>query len=146
MFYPGGKYIRRTQTRSTVTGETYFTYRLVRGERSGGKVRQITLLNLGRFFDLAQEHWLLLCERLEQLLSGQAALLVDQLPTSIETLAQRYAAQLITQGKGISDSAETQAEEKADFHEVDVHSLELLRPRSVGVEHQQLRRIIRSRF
>ena len=43
-------YIRRTQTRSTATGETYFTYRLVRSERYGKKVRAVTLLNLGRHF------------------------------------------------------------------------------------------------
>jgi len=40
-------YIRRTQTRNTATGERYFTHRLVRSERVGGKVRQVTLLNLG---------------------------------------------------------------------------------------------------
>jgi hypothetical protein len=32
-------YIRRTQTRNTATGERYFTHRLVRCERVGGKVR-----------------------------------------------------------------------------------------------------------
>jgi hypothetical protein len=34
------------------TSEGYFTYRLVRGERIGGKVRQITVLNLGRHFPI----------------------------------------------------------------------------------------------
>ncbi len=43
-------YIRQTRTNNKVTGEGYFTYRLVRGERIGGQVRQITLLNLGRNF------------------------------------------------------------------------------------------------
>ena len=40
-------FIRRTQTRSTVGGEIYFTHRLVHSERVGDKVRQRTLLNLG---------------------------------------------------------------------------------------------------
>jgi len=43
-------YMRRTQTRSNATGEPYFTYRLVRSERIDGKVKQVTLLNLGRHF------------------------------------------------------------------------------------------------
>jgi hypothetical protein len=43
-------YIRRTQTRSNATGEHYFTYRLVLSERSAGKVKQVTLLNLGAVF------------------------------------------------------------------------------------------------
>jgi len=48
--------IRRTQTRSTVTGETYTTHRRVRSMRSGGKVRQVTVLNLGRHLAVAQAH------------------------------------------------------------------------------------------
>ena len=43
-------FIRRTQTRSTPSGQTYFTHRLVRSHRVSGKVRQQTLLNLGRHF------------------------------------------------------------------------------------------------
>ena len=41
-------YIRQTRTANKITGEAYFTFRLVRGERIGGRVRQITVLNLGR--------------------------------------------------------------------------------------------------
>lgn len=37
-------YIRRTTTRSTVQGESYYSHRLVRSERVGTKVRQRTLL------------------------------------------------------------------------------------------------------
>jgi hypothetical protein len=40
-------YIRRTHTRNTATGERYYTYRLVRSQRVAGKVRQVSLLNLG---------------------------------------------------------------------------------------------------
>ena len=45
-------YIRRTQTRNNATGEAYFTYRLVRSERIAGKVKQVTLQNLGRHFSV----------------------------------------------------------------------------------------------
>ena len=38
-------YIRRTKTRSTVQGGSYYSHRLVRSERVGTKVRQRTLLN-----------------------------------------------------------------------------------------------------
>jgi hypothetical protein len=49
-------FIRRTQTLNTATGETYFnfTHRLVRSERVGGKVRQVTVLDLGRHLAVAQ--------------------------------------------------------------------------------------------
>ena len=78
-------FIRQTRTRNTATGEGYFTYRLVRGERTGGKVRQITVLNLGRHFPIKQEDWPLLCTRLEQLLHPQGVLVEPQCPESIES-------------------------------------------------------------
>lgn len=56
-------FIRQTRTRNTVTGEGYFTFRLVRGEHIGGKVRQITVLNLGRKFAIQQVDWPPLCSR-----------------------------------------------------------------------------------
>ncbi|MDD2740947.1 MAG: hypothetical protein PHV02_01615 [Rhodocyclaceae bacterium] len=43
-------FIRTTRTRNSTTGETYITLRLVESRRVGGKVRQVTRLNLGRQF------------------------------------------------------------------------------------------------
>ena len=40
-------YIRRTNTRSRKSGDSYFTYRLVESVRVGKAVKQRTLLNLG---------------------------------------------------------------------------------------------------
>jgi hypothetical protein len=37
-------YIRKTQTRNTMTGERYCTHRLVKSERIGGKVKQTTVV------------------------------------------------------------------------------------------------------
>jgi hypothetical protein len=48
-------FIRQTRTHNKITGEGYFTFRLVRGERLGGKVRTITVLNLGWHFSVKQE-------------------------------------------------------------------------------------------
>ena len=72
-------FIRRTRTRSI--GENYFTFRLVRSERTGAKVRQRTLLNLGRHFDVAQHDWPVLCRRIDELLAGQLPLPPDCPPT-----------------------------------------------------------------
>jgi len=86
-------YIRQTKTRSSKSGEDYFTFRLVASERVGKKVRQKTLLNLGRNFSLSKEQWPRLCVRIDQLLSGQSNFLAET--DSIEELAQRYAARLV---------------------------------------------------
>ena len=85
-------FIRRARTRNKSTGEAYFTHRLVASHRAGKQVRQVTLLNLGRHFDLPQPDWPRLCARIEALLAAQPGLLAEAKP--IETLAQRYAARL----------------------------------------------------
>ena len=85
-------FIRRANTRNKSTSDTYFTHRLVASERAGKQVRQITLLNLGRHFDLPQRDWPRLCARIEALLAGQPAMLAE--PEAIEALAQRFAARL----------------------------------------------------
>ena len=133
-------YVRRTQTRSNATGESYFTHRLVRSERHGCKVRAVTVLNLGRHFPVPQEHWPAFCARIEEVVYGQAPLLPMDYPQSVEMAAQRYAALILARQGEHQPAAEespagTAAEAAgADLHRVDVNSLELTRPRTVGVE------------
>lgn len=123
-------FVRRTPTRNRASGESYYTYRLVRTERVGGKVRQATLLNLGRHFRVAQQDWPGLCRRIEDLLSGQSAL--TRLPAELEKVAQRLATQLLVRSPAPREAAAPR------FVEVDADSVEMLRPRSVGVEHAAL--------
>lgn len=127
-------YIRRTQTRNTATGERYFTHRLVRSERVGGKVRQVTLLNLGRHFAVAQSDWPTLCARLEEILSGQGVLLGSGGGLLIEREAQRLAALLLARQGTAPASAASGAAAQGEVHSLVVDSLRLSRPRTVGVE------------
>lgn len=127
-------FIRRTNTRNRKTGEAYFTHRLVEAVREGKAVKQRTLLNLGVHFDLAQDDWAALAARIDGLRHGQAPLLA--VTASVESLAQRYAAQLIArqgQEAGVDDGGSSPAAER--FHDVDLATLDLVRPRTVGVEH-----------
>jgi len=128
-------YIRRTKTRSTVQGESYYSHRLVRSERVGTQVRQRTLLNLGRHFEVAQEQWPQLCARLDQMLSPQPGLLPVELTDSVEQQAQEILARLVASESPLSTPSDQTASASADIQSVDVNSLELVRPRSVGVEH-----------
>ena len=127
-------FIRRTQTRNTASGETYSTYRLVRSARVGGKVKQLTLLNLGRHFDLDPAHWPALCGRLEELLAGQAGLLPAEGPAAVERHAQRIAAQLLARGQPVTGAPSAEAAGGDAVESVVVDTLEYLRPRTVGVE------------
>jgi transposase len=130
-------YIRRTQTRNSATGERYHTHRLVRSTRVGGKVRQITLLNLGRHFAVPPPEWPTLCLRLEELLGGQGVLLEGALSPQVEREAQRLGAQLLARHPVATPAPSPTPEAVAAPAEVDtieVESLILSRPRSVGVE------------
>ena len=127
-------FIRRTQIKSRQQGEPYYTYRLVETERVNEQVKQHTLLNLGRHFDVPKAHWRDLASRIEQLLSGQASLLSIELPTELEALAQRYQALILAtrcDHKKALDSVQS----------VDIDSLELVRPRRVGIECMALHAI-----
>ena len=124
-------FIRRTQTRSLHSGHTYFTHRLVRSHRLSGKVRQQTLLNLGRHFSIPREDWSLLCRRLDQILTGQLPLL-PVASTPLEEEAHRMAQRLL---EGEADVTGVGGEASSeDLQTVEVGSVALTRPRSVGVE------------
>lgn len=126
-------YIRRTQTRNSATGEAYYTHRLVQSVRVGSQVRQTTLLNLGRHFALAPEEWPALCARLEELLSGQGALLGGMGSVRVEREAERLAARWLARQPAPA-AANASAVRAPDVQAVDVDSLALSRPRTVGVE------------
>jgi hypothetical protein len=126
-------FIRQTQTRSSATGGSYFTHRLVESRRVGRKVSQHTLLNLGTNFDLPREAWPELCTRIEQILNSEQALFA--VDPAIEQSAQHLYAKIIAR------RGEIQAlpnEQDRHFEEVDINSLQQIKPRSVGAEHVSL--------
>jgi hypothetical protein len=136
-------FIRRTQTRNRTSGEPYSTYRLVETSRVGGAVKQSTLLNLGSHFDLPKEEWPALALHIDELLQGQKPLLDATLSDRGRALAHRYAAQLIAfrpSAASITHAEAAMADpgELGRYQEVDLDSLDLVRPRSVGVEHAAL--------
>ena len=125
-------YIRRTSIKSRHTGEPYYTYRLVESVRTGNKVQQKTRLNLGRHFAVPREQWPQLVQRIEQIIHGQHRLFDTALDPQWEADAQQYAAFII------SNQSDTTPASSVDYQSVDIDSVELLRPRSVGVEHVAL--------
>ncbi len=136
-------FIRRTQTRNRTSGQPYTTHRLVQSVRVGSAVRQVTLLNLGSHFDLPQSEWPALAQRIDELLRGQSAFPDPTLSDAGQALAQRYAAQLIAMKPSAAsitarEAAQPDPGEPGRYQEVDLDSLDLVRPRSVGVEHAAL--------
>ena len=163
-------FIRRTQTRSRISGEPYFTYRLVHSARVGNAVKQTTVLNLGSHFELPQAQWPALARRIDELVRGQRSMLEATLPEAVQAFAQSFAAQIIARKPAVPSLGEApvaratppaaapaqpaeaapeaaaaspaspspDAGDVARYQEVDLDSLELVDPRSVGVEHAAL--------
>jgi len=124
-------YIRRTTIKSRKNGEPYYTYRLVESIRTDKGVRQRTLLNLGREFAFPREIWPDLAARIESIIKGQESFIkLDKEP---ETAAQHYAAMIIQ--AQVNSEGEINESKDADYHNVNIDSLELIRPRSISVEH-----------
>jgi len=131
-------FIRKTKIGNSKSGEAYYTFRLVMSQRIGDKVRQKTLLNLGKNFSPPRQQWAKLCRRIEHILTGQLSLLPQE--EDIEESAQHIAARLVT-SNGQSLIQTEKPKEATAYHEVDVNSLQLIRPRSIGVEHACLEAI-----
>jgi transposase len=136
-------FIRRTQTRNRISGEPYTTHRLVESCRVGNAVKQTTLLNLGSHFDLPQQEWPALARHIDELVRAQQPMFDATLSETGQALAQRYAAQLIALRPSAAavtaaEAAKAAADEPGRYQEVDLDSLEMVRPRSVGVEHAAL--------
>jgi hypothetical protein len=136
-------FIRRTQTRSRNANGPYSTFRLVQSSRYGNSVKQTTLLNLGSHFDLPNSQWPALTRQIEDLLRGQQPVPDATLSDAGQVLAQRYAAQLIAlkPSQAGMTAAELEAagpQQVQRYQEVDLDSLDLVRPRSSGVEHAAL--------
>jgi transposase len=127
-------FIRCTTIKTDPSGKTYQSFRLVETERVNGKVKQRTLINLGRFFDVPQAQWQSLSSRIDQLLTGQNSLLCIDLDSDLEAMAQRYGAQIIA-------SRSTIADKDTRYEAVDIASVALVRPRRIGIEHLALQAV-----
>jgi len=123
-------YIRRTTIKSRKDGGQYYTYRLVESKRTEKGVRQYTLLNLGVDFSLPREQWPDLTKRIEEILSGQQSLF--EIDRDIERLSQEYASRILLSQQDIDETG------SVDYREVDLDTIQMSRPRSVGGEHATL--------
>ena len=130
-------FIRRTTIKSRESGEPYYSYRLVESVRAGAGVRQHTVLNLGRNFEVPRAQWAPLAQRIEALLGGQLDLIADGLDAQWEAMAQQVAARIVSRRGTVVAEQDAPAPE-GDYQRVDLARVEVIRPRSVGAEHVAL--------
>jgi len=101
-------FIRKTKIKSGPQGKPYYTYRIVETCRTSTGVKQHTLLNLGKGFNVDPIHWSLLAKRIEGIIQGKLGNVRQQalfdifldLDAKLEASAQSYAAQIIFHFQG----------------------------------------------
>jgi len=126
-------YIRRTTTTGSNAKKAYYTYRLVETERVNGKVKQRTVLNLGRHFKVAKDDWKPLVSRISQLLGVQNDLFSVALDVELEQMAQNYASRIIT-----SCSSKNTSRALSEHYSISPDNMMFIRPRRVGIEYLTL--------
>ena len=119
-------FFRRTKTANGSDGKSYFTYRLVEGQREGTKVRQKTLLNLGSNWDVPQSDWKAVAHRVEAIQQGQVVCF--DYPEHVEIAAQDIVNRLRAKGLN-SDQSTTDSVVTVDLDTMDHND-----GRSVGCE------------
>ena len=136
-------FIRKTKIKSGPKGEPYYTYRIVETTRTHTGVKQRTLLNLGKHFEIESAHWALLAKRIEEIVQGQSNPVQQQsmfnisldIDADLEAAAQRYAAQIILKFSQSTPVSDTKSNRCADNQNIDLNSIETLNPKSIGVEN-----------
>ena len=100
-------------------------------------MRQHTVRNLGRNFEVPRAQWAPLAQRIEALLGGQLELIADGLDAQWEAMAQQVAARIVSR-RGTVVVGQDAAAPEGDYQRVDLARVDVIRPRSVGAEHVAL--------
>lgn len=131
-------FIRKTLKKDPKTGKTYFAYYLVESVRTDKGPRQRTLLYMGPHIALPEAEHKLLAQRIGDIIIGQDPMLPYS--KDIESLAQSYASQLIRRLSTPQDNSEASEneEDKPEFVNINVNTIEKSEPRTVGAEHLML--------
>ena len=133
-------FIRKIRTRTTASGESTFSHRLVARRREGDTVRQKTLLNLGRHFPIDQGDWPLLCPRVDELMTHQTTLNFMTLPTAVETEARRIAKRLLERQEHRSETPDGERVAVQSLPNSDARPVRIGRHRACGDRDARTRR------
>ena len=119
-------FIKEIVKKNTTSDKTFTYHRLMEAVRTPRGPRQRIILNLGKL-DLPREEWKTLANRIEEILSGQQALLIP--PLHIESLAYYYAGMLRRK-----EMQSVPISEQPDWEKVDLNSLSQSEVRTLGAE------------
>lgn len=126
-------YIRKVSQTEKKTQKQYCTYRLVESVRTERGVRQRLLLNLGSKFQIHQDKWKLLANRIEEIVTQQESLFPPD--PELENEAQYIAKQLVNKNAVTSDDLHPSTSKPVEnWQKIDLSTLENKHVRSIGAE------------
>ena len=126
-------YIIKTTSKSKKdTNKKYYTFRLMESIRVGGKVKKLTLLNLGSNFNVDQKDWADLSKRINDIINKTPSLF--EIDKDLETLAQQYAFAVIT-AKAKANQEVMDIKDEDRYREIDVTTVKNMNSKNIGVEH-----------
>ena len=128
-------YIRRVEKKNKNSDRSYSYFRLVHGYKVGGKVRQQTLLNMGKLEGIEPSLHKALADRIEMLLTGATSMFFVE-NKLIEPLAQHFVSEI--QAKGLFPSKNRKSSigvaPSDDYQEINLESIEEEECREIGGE------------
>lgn len=128
-------YIRHVEKKNPKSDKTYSYYRLVHGYKIGSKVRQQTLLNLGKLEGFPFDKHKALADRIEMLLTGSESLFHKE-DVKVEAFAQHFAR--LIRSKKIFTSQKTIktlcTPPEQQYKEINLESIEEEDSREIGGE------------
>ena len=120
-------FIRKVKKRNGKSKKLYETLHLVESIRTDKGPRQRLVLNLGPL-DISPGQYHIFARRIEDILTGQTSLV--SLDDSLERKARNAAKQIFSK-----KASELNYNEESDYQNVDVKSIEVEEPRSIGSEY-----------
>jgi len=131
-------YIKEIKKKNSGSDKIYTYYRLVHSYQVGNKIRHQNIVGLGTLENIDRQHHKLLADRIEEIITGNSALLFPdtRLSDEIEITAQLYAEKIIKE-KLFVDVKKVKSltkEVESNYQNVDIQTFEQIQSRQIGGE------------
>jgi transposase len=129
-------FIRKRITTNKKTGKSYINFSIVDNERIGASIIQKVILNLGSNFDLPQEKWTMLIEKIKRHINNEKTLFEISFNKEYEALAKTLADKIIA--KRTEKLESTKYLDDNDIIKTSRSGIDGKDFRTVGAEHVSL--------
>ena len=131
-------YIKEIKKKNKSSDKIYTYYRLVHSYKVGNKIRHQNIVGLGKLENIDREHHKLLADRIEEIITGNSALLFPDMERSkeIEKTAQFFAEKIIKEKLFVKTKSikSLTKEVERNYQNVDINSVEQIESKQIGGE------------